>query len=292
MKGDEIESLYRTQQLNFQVNQLGLKDGLSGIGYLELIASRKIVNPYFSFLLESANNKTNSSKISFVSEKNYIKNLVLSPYLKHYPLTLNIIKNNHSRSILNKLYSQLPKVDYAFFCNVIDQVLDTKLNDEMLRTIYRYELQRQRFYQNNRNCAEIYLHNYTNFLLNRSLQKVRNNEILNKTLVLSKYCKIVDLNFNIKELLDNKNVINEYIIKKEKSYCLLQYSDKESYFTEEFLTELDQIMINFRKPVKVSFLLETVIKISGLENKRNLIKRRLITLIMKNIQSGTLISID
>lgn len=289
---EKVENLYTNKRLAYYEGKIGLINGLSGIGYLELIASEKIINPYFSFYLDSANPENKIKVKSLLLDNFDIKNLILFPYLKHYPATMKLISKEHNKSTIKEFYLHLPKMDFVYFRKLVGQLLNTNLNNEILRTVFRYEVLRHQFYRKKRCCVELYIDNYLGYNANQSLQKMGNSEILNKTFVLSKNSKIISLNYNISQLLNGINPTENDIVEKCKTYILLQYTDTDSYVREEILSDLDEIILNFKKPLKAGYVLETLITQYDLENKRNHVQMRFKTVILKYVQTGTLISLD
>jgi hypothetical protein len=286
---ENLENFANNKMIDYHGKELGLKNGLSGIGYLELIESGKVINPYYSFFLEGSNSENNRKKFGSLPDNLNFKNLILFPYLKHYPTTLNLINKEYEKSTIEKLYLQLNKVDFVHFRLLVRQLLNTNKKNEIIRTVFRYEVKRHQFYQKKNCCAELYVNNYLSFIANRSLQKNNLSEILNKTYRLSKNTKIVCLNYNISKFLNGIFPPENEIVEKGKTYILLQYTDTESYVTQETLSDLDEIIINFKNPLKAGYVLETLIKQNDLEDKKKLIRKRFSTVILKYVQRGTLI---
>lgn len=287
---ENIDEVTPDIRINCSTEYAGLSDGLAGLGYWNLIASGRIANPYFSFFLGELESLDNSKGTTYISEKLKLENLYLIPYFKHYPKTLEYIGREGTECLIKGLYPRDLQIDFTIFHNLIKKILKSNPKNYALRRIYRLESVKHKYFLKNRMSVIAFVNGYQSFVANRNLQNISNSEILKKRFVLNSQVRIINSKYDIYKILNGSS--EKDVVENEDTFILLQNTDTEAYIRDENLTDMNEIIINFKEPIVAGAMLDMLVKQQALEDRLDAVRKQFITVILKYVQSGVLIVVN
>lgn len=243
----------------------GLCNGLAGLGYYYLIFSGGVKSPYFLF-----ENDHDNGPFSGMIDLATVRSI---PIFKNYPRSAQYLLEKDPTDLNQYLY----KNDNSWICG-FDRYLSGYAKGNVDINLY-YSIERRVYNMiKKRPCpAEIHKFQHQSFSANRRLQRLGRKKIMGLSYSLSNYVKIV-----------RRPGRTHGAAGSAGQHLILSYIGTQKNIRVLKLSGLQELLVNFRRPVKGDQVVNAIVKRLGPPRGESSIKSRLLGLILVSVGSGIL----
>lgn len=263
-----------------QKEDIGLKNGLSGLGYHYVFKTAHKITPYFCPVIKYPDTSLKFFNSKYLYKETEFNKLI---FAKYFPVTLSLL-DEKPKGYVMKLVENYTGYDIlSFMIKKMDSILEASEADIQKHEMFRLESLKCKMLDEPQKSGYFFSKRADGFLLNRKLQKMNDSDILKMSLILNDSLKI------FKSIDMHSNAIDTEM---SESYFLLTYTDQKEYVHVRKLSDFDELLINFETPNTGDFLLKGILQQIKPNVQKKALTEKIIELILTYVQDSILIPVN